>query len=143
MSVDESVVIIKQFAYHKMLLHMLRFGTKLNKPEEIAMVFGILLGYFEENVIVKDIIPITHGSAYDVELKPEHFAQLSAIAEELLANDLARVVIMYDRSDLADIEQQHYVVMGADPVNEFSLSGLKSQLQQNPERVGVPGDALL
>jgi proteasome lid subunit RPN8/RPN11/uncharacterized protein (UPF0335 family) len=72
--VDSSVVKIKPGAYYKMILHVFRFGNKARDHSQCIEVMGVLIGHLEEgedkkfkNVIIEDVVPISHGSSVEVE----------------------------------------------------------------------------
>ncbi len=72
--VDSSVVKIKPNAYYKIILHVLRFGNKARNHSQCIEVMGVLIGHLEDgedkkfkNVIVEDVVPISHGSSVEVE----------------------------------------------------------------------------
>ncbi|MBY9011496.1 MAG: hypothetical protein KGD70_03900 [Candidatus Lokiarchaeota archaeon] len=72
--VDSSVVKIKPDAYYKMILHVFRFGNKARSHSQCIEVMGVLIGHLEEgedkkfkNVIIEDVVPISHGSSVEVE----------------------------------------------------------------------------
>jgi proteasome lid subunit RPN8/RPN11 len=72
--VDSSVVKIKPDAYYKMILHVFRFGNKARNHSQCIEVMGVLIGHLEEgedkkfkNVIIEDVVPISHGSSVEVE----------------------------------------------------------------------------
>ena len=72
--VDNSVVKIKPEAYYKMILHVFRFGNKARNHSQNIEVMGVLIGHHEEgedkkfkNVIIEDVVPISHGSSVEVE----------------------------------------------------------------------------
>ncbi|MFW9782132.1 MAG: hypothetical protein ACFFFB_07600 [Candidatus Heimdallarchaeota archaeon] len=80
---DASIVTIKPMAYYKMLVHVLRFGSKTQAVNEYKEVMGMLIGYQTgegeiKDVIVEDIIPISHGGSIEVKFSPE---QLGAFGE--------------------------------------------------------------
>ncbi|MFX0046734.1 MAG: hypothetical protein ACFE8G_01065, partial [Candidatus Hermodarchaeota archaeon] len=61
-------------AYYKMILHVLRFGNKARKHSQCIEVMGVLIGHLEDgedkkfkNVIIEDVVPISHGSSVEVE----------------------------------------------------------------------------
>jgi len=71
---DNSVVKIKPNAYYKIILHVLRFGNKARNHSQCIEVMGVLIGHLEDgedkkfkNVIVEDVVPISHGSSVEVE----------------------------------------------------------------------------
>jgi proteasome lid subunit RPN8/RPN11 len=81
--IDNSEVIIKPTAYYKMLIHVLRFGSKAQDPGNFKEVIGMLIGHLEgeeeiKNVIVEDAIPISHGGSIEVKFTEE---QLGAFGE--------------------------------------------------------------
>jgi len=85
---DKSIVTIKPLAYFKMLLHVLRFGSKVMNRNKFNEVMGVLIGRLEgeeeiKNVIVEDAIPVSHGGSIEVEFSPE---QLGAFGQ--LDNDI-------------------------------------------------------
>ena len=43
-NVDQSQVTIKPLAYYKMLLHILRFGSKYLEKKKLSEVMGVLIG---------------------------------------------------------------------------------------------------
>lgn len=72
--IDNSVVKIKPNAYYKIILHVLRFGNKARNHSQCIEVMGVLIGHLEDgedkkfkNVIVEDVVPISHGSSVEVE----------------------------------------------------------------------------
>ncbi|MFX0059305.1 MAG: hypothetical protein ACFE85_08350 [Candidatus Hodarchaeota archaeon] len=81
--IDTSEVIIKPIAYYKMLIHVLRFGSKVQDPGQYKEVIGMLIGRLEgedeiKNVIVEDVVPISHGGSIEVKFTEE---QLGAFGE--------------------------------------------------------------
>jgi proteasome lid subunit RPN8/RPN11/uncharacterized protein (UPF0335 family) len=81
--VDESTVIVKPLAYYKMLVHVLRFGSKARDFRQFSEVIGMLVGHLEgdgkiKNVIVEDVVPISHGGSIEVKFTEE---QLGAFGE--------------------------------------------------------------
>ncbi|MHA2281131.1 MAG: hypothetical protein ACXAC5_09795 [Promethearchaeota archaeon] len=80
---DQSLVTIKPLAYYKMLLHVLRFGSKVLEKKKQSEVMGALIGHLEgegviKNVIVEDVVPVSHGGS--IEVKYTH-DQLGAFGE--------------------------------------------------------------
>ncbi|MFW9946209.1 MAG: hypothetical protein ACFFDX_05200 [Candidatus Odinarchaeota archaeon] len=80
---DTSVVTIKPIAYYKMLIHVLRFGSKVQSANEYKEVMGMLIGHLEgqgdiKDVIIEDVVPITHGGSIEVKFSAE---QLGAFGE--------------------------------------------------------------
>ncbi|MFX0029221.1 MAG: hypothetical protein ACFE8B_08425 [Candidatus Hermodarchaeota archaeon] len=80
---DQSVVTIKPLAYYKMLLHVLRFGSKYIEHTKLSEVMGVLIGRLEgedeiKNVIIEDVVPVSHGGAIEVKFSVE---QLGAFGE--------------------------------------------------------------
>jgi len=81
--VDESIVIVKPLAYYKMLVHVLRFGSKMRDHRQFKEVIGMLVGHLEgdneiKDVIVEDVVPISHGGSIEVKFTDE---QLGAFGE--------------------------------------------------------------
>ncbi|KKN19627.1 hypothetical protein LCGC14_0943820 [marine sediment metagenome] len=81
--VDNSTVTIKPLAYYKMLLHILRFGSKYLEHDKLKEVMGILIGHLEgegeiKNVIIEDVVPVSHGGTIEVKFSID---QLGAFGE--------------------------------------------------------------
>ena len=84
---DESVVRIKPQAYYKMLVHVLRFGSKTRSYGQFKEVMGILIGHLEgegeiKDVIIEDIVPVSHGGSIEVRFAPEDYVKFSAVDEQ-------------------------------------------------------------
>ncbi|MFX0080978.1 MAG: hypothetical protein ACFE94_04420 [Candidatus Hodarchaeota archaeon] len=82
-SSDQSIVTIKPLAYYKMLLHVLRFGSKNIEHLKLSEVMGVLIGHLEgedeiKNVIVEDVVPVSHGGTIEVKFSVD---QLGAFGE--------------------------------------------------------------
>ncbi|MFW9873800.1 MAG: hypothetical protein ACFFG0_11900 [Candidatus Thorarchaeota archaeon] len=82
-SSDQSIVTIKPLAYYKMLLHVLRFGSKYIEHSKLSEVMGVLIGRLEgedeiKNVIVEDVVPVSHGGTIEVKFSVD---QLGAFGE--------------------------------------------------------------
>ena len=81
--VDNSLVTIKPLAYYKMILHIMRFGSKYIEHAKLKEVMGILIGHLEgegeiKNVIVEDVVPVSHGGTIEVKFSVD---QLGAFGE--------------------------------------------------------------
>ncbi|MFW9940302.1 MAG: hypothetical protein ACFFFT_04625 [Candidatus Thorarchaeota archaeon] len=82
-SSDQSIVTIKPLAYYKMLLHVLRFGSKYIDHSKLSEVMGVLIGRLEgedeiKNVIVEDVVAVSHGGTIEVKFSVD---QLGAFGE--------------------------------------------------------------
>lgn len=80
---DQSTVTIKPLAYYKMLLHVLRFGSKFIEHTKLSEVMGVLIGRLEgegeiKDVIIEDVVPVSHGGTIEVKFSVE---QLGAFGE--------------------------------------------------------------
>jgi len=80
---DRSLVTIKPLAYYKMLLHVLRFGSKYLEQKKLSEVMGVLIGRLEgedeiKNVIVEDVVPVSHGGSIEVKFSVD---QLGAFGD--------------------------------------------------------------
>jgi proteasome lid subunit RPN8/RPN11 len=80
---DQSAVTIKPLAYYKMLLHILRFGSKYIEHAKLSEVMGVLIGRLEgegeiRDVIIEDVVPVSHGGTIEVKFSVE---QLGAFGE--------------------------------------------------------------
>ncbi len=84
---DKSIVIIKPEAYYKMLVHVLRFGSKTRDKSQYKEVMGMLMGYLEgegdiKNVIIEDAVPVSHGGSIEVQFAPHDYITFAAIDEK-------------------------------------------------------------
>jgi proteasome lid subunit RPN8/RPN11 len=80
---DQSIVTIKPLAYYKMLLHVLRFGSKYIEHAKLSEVMGVLIGRLEgegeiNDVIIEDVVPVSHGGSIEVKFSVD---QLGAFGE--------------------------------------------------------------
>ncbi len=86
---SEKSIIIKPDAYYKMLLHVLRFGNKARDRRQFKEVMGILIGHIEGepdkkgilDIIIEDVVPISHGGAIEVAFAPEDYITFSTVDE--------------------------------------------------------------
>ena len=88
---DKSIVTIKPLAYFKMLLHVLRFGSKVMNRNKFNEVMGVLIGRIEgeeeiKNVIVEDAIPVSHGGSIEVEFSPEQLGAFGQLDNDIWEN---------------------------------------------------------
>ena len=84
---DKNTVIVKPNAYYKMLVHVLRFGSKIKNKNDFREVMGILIGHLEgdgaiKDVVVEDAIPISHGGSIEVAFAPEDYITFSMVDAE-------------------------------------------------------------
>jgi len=90
--VDNTVVTVKAEAYYKMLVHILRFGSKAKDRRQYKECMGILIGRLEgtgdvKNVIIEDAVPVSHGGSIEVAFKPEDYITFSYIDAEYAEKD--------------------------------------------------------
>ena len=81
---EEFPVIIKSLAYYKMLIHVLRFGSKIIDPNQCKEVMGGLIGYIKtegenEFLVIEDAIPVSHGGAIEVRYSSEQLGAFERI----------------------------------------------------------------
>ncbi len=131
---EEPWVKVKAEAYYKMLVHVLRFGSKVRTQSQYKEVMGILVGHLEgeseiKNVIVDDAIPISHGGAVEVAFAPEDYAKFSTIDEQL-ANENRFSVGWYHSHPGLKI-----FFSSTDVVNQLGW-----QTQWNPSGIGIVFD---
>ncbi len=84
---DNAIVKIKPIAYYKMLLHVLRFGSKTRPRNQYKEVMGMLIGHLEGNnkiqdVIIEDAVPISHGGSIEVTFAPTDYVSFSLVDEK-------------------------------------------------------------
>ncbi|MFX1317001.1 MAG: Mov34/MPN/PAD-1 family protein [Promethearchaeota archaeon] len=86
MTYDKNII-IKPLAYYKMLIHVLRFGSKVRDRKQYKEVMGVLIGHLEgepdkkgiKDVIVEDAVPISHGGSIEVAFAPEDYVTFSTV----------------------------------------------------------------
>ncbi len=77
-------LIIKPKAYYKMLVHVLRFGADDLPKKQWKEVMGTLIGKVENNnPVVYDAVPMTHGGRIEVEWSEEQYAAQSEIDQQI------------------------------------------------------------
>ncbi|MBY9004139.1 MAG: hypothetical protein KGD73_09235 [Candidatus Lokiarchaeota archaeon] len=81
---EEFPVIIKSLAYYKMLIHVLRFGSKIIDPNQCKEVMGGLIGYIKaegdkEFLVIEDAVPVSHGGAIEVRYTSEQLGSFERI----------------------------------------------------------------
>ncbi len=81
---EEFPVIIKSLAYYKMLIHVLRFGSKVLDPNQCKEVMGGLIGHIKikgdkEFLVIEDAIPVSHGGAIEVRYSSEQLGSFERI----------------------------------------------------------------
>lgn len=86
--IDNSKVIIKPLAYYKMLVHILRFGSKIKDPDNYRECMGVLLGELEgsgeiKDVIIHDAVPINHGGQIEVQFSEADYISFASIDAEV------------------------------------------------------------
>ncbi|MHA1272785.1 MAG: Mov34/MPN/PAD-1 family protein [Promethearchaeota archaeon] len=84
MSLSTDTVIVKAEAYVKMLLHVLRFGSDELDKKLWKEAMGLCVGKIEnEQVIIYDAIPITHGKRIEVAWDENDYARFQMLEENL------------------------------------------------------------
>ncbi|MHA1293980.1 MAG: Mov34/MPN/PAD-1 family protein [Promethearchaeota archaeon] len=84
MPLSEDTVIIKSQAYVNMLLHVLRFGADDLDKKLWREVMGVCIGKIEnDQVIIYNAIPITHGKRVEVEYSENDYARVEMLQENL------------------------------------------------------------
>jgi len=83
----DNIVHIKPIAYYKMLIHILRFGNRFRAPRQYKEVMGMLIGHIEgeevkDNVIIEDVVPISHGGSIEVAFAPEDYITFAKVDED-------------------------------------------------------------
>ncbi|MHA1671492.1 MAG: hypothetical protein ACTSV5_13080 [Promethearchaeota archaeon] len=81
---EEFPVIIKSLAYYKMLIHVLRFGSKIIDPNQCKEVMGGLIGHIKieedkEFLVIEDAVPVSHGGAIEVRYSSEQLGSFERI----------------------------------------------------------------
>lgn len=82
--VNKPKVTVKPIAYYKMLIHVLRFGSKTRDRRDFKEVLGILIGHLEgegdiKNVVIEDAVPISHGGSIEVAFSPDDYVSFAAV----------------------------------------------------------------
>ncbi|MHA1747830.1 MAG: hypothetical protein ACTSYF_04220, partial [Promethearchaeota archaeon] len=81
---EEFPVIIKSLAYYKMLVHVLRFGSKIIDPNQCKEVMGGLIGHIKtegdkEFLVIEDAVPVSHGGTIEVRYSSEQLGSFERI----------------------------------------------------------------
>ena len=85
-----SPVYLSWKAYKRMVGYALRYANNELEQSTWREVYGVLVGYIEDNkrVIIKDSIPIMVGSEYGFELEPIHYVDVSDINTNIFHQSL-------------------------------------------------------
>lgn len=89
---EEFPVIIKSLAYYKMLIHVLRFGSKILDPNQCKEVMGGIIGYIKnegekEFLVIEDAVPVSHGGAIEVRYSSEQLGAFERIDSRVFEKD--------------------------------------------------------
>lgn len=81
---EEYPLIIKSLAYYKMLIHVLRFGSKVIDPNQCKEVMGGLIGHIKhegetEFLVIEDAVAVSHGGAIEVRYSSEQLGSFERI----------------------------------------------------------------
>ncbi len=132
--VDENKVIIKPLAYYKMLIHVLRFGSKVRDKRTYKEVMGMLIGRLDgegeiRDVIVEDAVPTSHGGSIEVAFSLEDYATYETINIEAAEKNMFIVGWYHSHPGLNIF---------------FSSTDIKNQLgwqtELNPSGIGIVFD---
>ena len=78
---EDGKVFIKMGAFRNMITHVLRFGNEA--LDDSVEVMGICMGKESNNqLVIENAIPITHGSRIEVGFSPEDYAAFAEIDEQ-------------------------------------------------------------
>ncbi|MFX1239540.1 MAG: Mov34/MPN/PAD-1 family protein [Promethearchaeota archaeon] len=130
---DRSIVTIKPEAYYKMLVHVLRFGSRTRDNSQFKEVMGMLIGYLEgegeiKDVIIEDAVPISHGGSIEVQFAPNDYITFAAIDEEFAGKNWFTVGWYHSHPNLKVF---------------FSGTDIKNQMgwqTPNPSAIGIVFD---
>lgn len=84
---DNTIVKIKPIAYYKMLVHILRYGSKTRPHHKFKEVMGMIIGHLEgdgkiKDVIIEDAVPVSHGGSIEVDFSSSDYGKFEAINVE-------------------------------------------------------------
>ncbi|MHA1727580.1 MAG: hypothetical protein ACTSWY_02475 [Promethearchaeota archaeon] len=83
----EKTIIVNAEAYKTIILYATRYANALIPRENWKEVYGVLIGYMTDDVIVVEKAePMTSGEATDVELSTEHYTFIEEINNELFSD---------------------------------------------------------
>ena len=130
---EDKIVTIEPIAYYKMLIHILRFGNKVRNPRLYREVMGMLIGHLEgegeiKNVIIEDVVPISHGGSIEVDFKPQDYISFASVDEQFAEKNWFTVGWYHSHPGLRIF---------------FSATDIKNQLgwqTPNPSAIGIVFD---
>ncbi|MBD3350096.1 MAG: hypothetical protein GF364_01260 [Candidatus Lokiarchaeota archaeon] len=82
---EREKIYISKDAYRRMVLYGSRYANKYMNEKEYREVYGILIGYLDENdnTHVRTAIPILAGSGAGVKYESKHYAETAKIDEKI------------------------------------------------------------
>ena len=130
---DKTTVTIKPKAYYKMLVHVLRFGSKTRDRRQYKEVMGMLIGHLEgeeaiKNVIIEDAVPVSHGGSIEVQFAPADYISFAVIDEQFAEKNWFTVGWYHSHPNLKIF---------------FSATDIKNQMgwqTPNPSAIGIVFD---
>ncbi len=130
---DKTTVTVKPMAYYKMLVHVLRFGSKTRDRRQYKEVMGMLIGHLEgeeaiKNVIIEDAVPVSHGGSIEVQFAPGDYISFAAIDEQFAEKNWFTVGWYHSHPNLKIF---------------FSATDIKNQMgwqTPNPSAIGIVFD---
>jgi proteasome lid subunit RPN8/RPN11 len=94
---NEPVVIVKPLAYLKMLKHVIRFGSIVKTKKQCKECMGMLMGKLGplkgtvHDVIVEDVVEITHGGHIEVSFEDKDYVAFADINERYAAQGIFNI----------------------------------------------------
>ncbi|MHA1342292.1 MAG: Mov34/MPN/PAD-1 family protein [Promethearchaeota archaeon] len=78
-------VFISREAYERIVIYSSRYARREMSPKEYREVYGILVGYLDEenNPVVRTAIPVVAGTGAGVQYETKHYAETAKIDETL------------------------------------------------------------
>ncbi len=130
---DDSIVKIKPIAYYKMLVHILRYGSKTRARHKFKEVMGMIIGHLEGNgkikdVIIEDAVPVSHGGSIEVDFSASDYGKFEPINLEAAERNMFTLGWYHSHPGLSIF---------------FSGTDIRNQLgwqAQNPSAIGLVFD---
>lgn len=94
---NEPMVIVKPLAYLKMLKHVIRFGSIVKSKKQCKECMGMLMGKLGalkgtvHDVIVEDVVEITHGGHIEVSFEDKDYVAFADINERYAAEGIFNI----------------------------------------------------
>lgn len=133
-------VLLKSKAYKKIFLHSSRFCNPNIARNQWKEVYGFLVGFIEEeDVIIEDAVPMTHGGTTEVQFEEKHYIEAAELDSKLAIEGKFFIVGWYHSHPGLDL-----FLSSVDVHNHMGFQGPNPKsiaLVCDPTKIAIAGHA--